>query len=157
MFPIHTKGSVVLRNVNTPDRVQSVLSAIAAGLRSARARKVQIDEESIVFRGGMFRLVSNMNLLSAITKGRISVHLEPNVVKLDYDLWFTELLVAAIAGACFLGVGGLAVLRQAPSNAVCFGLFAFTWFFGGNILLAKLRFRAFLRRCAGQCLDPPVP
>ena len=153
MFPIHTRGSVVLPNVNTPDRVQSVLSAIAAGLRSARARKVQIDGESIVFRGGMFRLVLGTNLLVGVTKGRISVHLEPNVVKLDYDLWFTELLVAAIAGGCFLGVGGLAVT---PSNAVCFGFFAFTCFFGINVLVAKSRFRAFLRKCAGQCTGPPT-
>jgi hypothetical protein len=150
MFPIHTKNSIVLPNVNTPDRVQSVLSTIEKELRSVRARKVQIDGKSIAFRGGILRLVSNWNLLVGITKGRISVHLEPNVVKVDYELWFTELLVAAIAMSCFFGVAGRIYLRQAPGVAVCVGLLAFTFFFGLNMLFAKLGFRAFLKECAEQ-------
>jgi len=149
MFLIHTKGSIVLPN-DSPDRVQSVLSAIAAGLESARARKVRVDEASIVFTAGIFRLVSSTNLLAGVSKGRISVHLEPNVVKLDYDLWFTELLVGSIAGGCFLGVAGLASGRLAPSIAVCLGLFMFACFFGLNMLITMVRFRAFLTNCAGQ-------
>ena len=150
MLQFNTKGSIVLPNVNAPDRVQSVLLAIEKGLISARARKVQIDDESIVFRGGVLRLVSNINLLAPITKGRVSVHLEPDVVKLNYELWFTELLVLGIVASCFLSIYGLAGMRLPPSSALCLGLFAFTFLFGVNILIAKSRFRAFLIKCAGQ-------
>ena len=143
-------------NVITPDRVRSVLSVVEKGLRSARARKIQINEESIVFRGGIFRLVSSMNLLVGVTKGRISAHIEPNAIKLDYELWFTELLVGAIVLSCFFGVGGLVMWQVSSSNAVCVGLLAFVWFFGMNMIITMLRFRAFLGGCARQS-DSSMP
>jgi hypothetical protein len=134
MFPIHTKNSIVLPSVNTPDRVESVLSVIEEELRSVQARKIRVDGESIVFRGGFFRPVSGLNPLIGITKGRISVHLEPNVIILEYELWFTELLFVAIALSCCGGVAGLTQLQWAPGAAVCLGLFFFTLFFGLNML-----------------------
>ncbi len=43
-----------------------------------------IQGDDLTFRGGMFRLVNNRNILSPITGGRIEVALTGNRVTVDY-------------------------------------------------------------------------
>lgn len=153
MFPVHMKGSILVRSVRVAGAVPPILSTIAQGLSSARARGVQIDGGSVTFRAGLFRLVSSINLLAAVTRGRVSVCIGPDGTRLDYDLCFTGVLAAAVAGAGFLGIAGLIGVGLAPSKAVVLGVCSFVFFFAGNVFLARARFRAFLRKCVMRAAE----
>jgi len=153
MFPISTKKSLVLPNVNTPHTVKTILGTIEKELGDQRARGIRKDNESIAFRGGFFRCVSNWNLLGPITEGKVSVRLEHNAVRLDYELWFTQSLIFVSAGSCFMGVLGLCAMPQTPSVGVYFGLFVFAFLFGFNVVLPRRMFGAFLKECVGTKSD----
>jgi hypothetical protein len=124
-----------------------VLRALVSQLESAKARAIRRTGNTIVFRGGPFRLVSAWNPLVAVTSGRVVVTGENRPVSMTYTISFAEIFwtsLALVLGAGLLG-GGSDVLTP---KAI--GLAGFIWLllFGGNVLLACLRFRRLLRRAA---------
>ena len=141
---ICTRGSIAFPNVDQPDRVKSVVSSIVRGLNSAHAPTVRPRGDVIEFKGCMFRAVFNWSPLAIITKGRVSVRLEPGNVKVDYCLWYTGLFVLATVPSCLIGVCALASMSIA---ALAVAIAAFAVLFGLNRLISKLLFRAYLMDC----------
>lgn len=148
MFPLQTRSELVFQftrgEISGPSLI---LNKISAGLMGLRARHVRIVDDSLVFKGGLLRLVASTNVLVAISKGRVSVHLEPKKIRIVYELCFVELLLAAMIGGVFFGIAGVVGAGLRSSSGVILGGMMSLWFFMGNWLVVHARFRRFLAQC----------
>ena len=123
---------------------EDLLRMFAQRLEDVRAGNVTVEENSVGFTGGVFRLVSNWNLLVGITSGRIE--LEPEADRIAYSLSFIQLVVGGTVMiglmAVFMGATGF------PSVAFFCGLpFMWLWLVGMNYLITLARFDRFIKRC----------
>ena len=147
-FPLDYRGRVSWRSqtgVQSEQLQQEVLSHLAQALTDVKGSP-QVQGGRVSFTGGVFRAVSNWNVLYPITEGFIEVQPEQDFYVISYELNFKQILVMAsvIAGVLFLMS---AVVGQAPVVAVFF-LCSFVWLaiFGMNYVRAMATFPGFITR-----------
>jgi hypothetical protein len=114
---------------------------LANCLRRVEARQVATEANRISFKGGVFRLVGNWNVLCPFGFGDLTV--DANTRQIQYRLSFRQLFFVATALTGFLGICASFELRSWP--AVPFIPLIWAWLFGGNLILGIPRFEAFLR------------
>jgi hypothetical protein len=142
-FPISLSGAVTVRDVT----VEQALDRLEGALAQAKAGALRREGSAVQFRGGVFRLVSNWNVLVPISNGALEVSPSANGVSVTYRVTFGQMLVAVtlMVGAFF----GSFVMTT-PNTSVAGGLgilaVAWLWLFGGNFALTRWRLPAFLVR-----------
>lgn len=129
----------------------SMLTAhLADCLRRVYARNITVDGNRITFRGGVFRLVTNWNVLVPFGSGQLEVDTTARQVR--YRLSVAQLVIVATGLVAFIGSSMLVV--PLPEEAGTFAtpfvamfcLIAWGWFVVGNLVIGVARFRGFLRR-----------
>jgi len=144
-FPVSIEGSLEVEvpgDLSKP--VDAVLGGLVTGLERVRASSIKRKDASVAFKVDFFRFVTKGNLLIPIEGGTIAVEPKDGIVKVTYRLGTIRVLIIASAAALFF----LAVSRS-------FGVGAMAWLglFGGNYVLAMIRFRWFVRRHVGATLE----
>lgn len=125
-----------------PDADLSPLPAHLAGcLRRKSAREVKIEGETVRFRGGAFRWVSNWNVLYPFGFGDFTV--DSGNRRVQYRLSFRQLIVAGSLATGFMAA--VLVGNSVPQGLVLVPLI-WLWFVGGNLAIGLLHFRYFVRR-----------
>ena len=128
---------------------EAALAGLAAGLARVRASTIAREGSCVLFYVRFLRLVLNTNLLVPIESGAIRAEVEGDAIRLSYCLRTVRLCViaAAMALACavFAGSAGFDTV-----HSVGIGLLAWLWLFGGNYLIALVRFRWFVKRCVRE-------
>ncbi len=143
MFPTSIKGTIELSTCE-PSDIPRILINVRSELEAASARDIHLSENKISFRGGIFRLVTNWNVLVPIGSGEIEVDPgSPPVLK--YNFSTLEILVIASLMALFVG-GSMALARPITLQTMEFPIVAWLWLFGMNYLVAAFRLPAFVRR-----------
>lgn len=145
-FPTNISGTVRL-SVLTPEQIPALVSALNAALEVARAVDISRTGNSITFSSGIFRFVSNLNVLAPVSNGVIEV--QPGAPgKVVFRFSCMQLLIIATVVALYVGL----VIPSSEPLAFKLGLPVLVWFwlFGVNYVIARVRLVAFIRR-ATRC------
>ena len=121
----------------------ALIAHLADCLRKLDAHEIRISHTSVSFRGGMFRFVSNWNLLGPFGYGELIVNDATHEVR--YHLSFRQL---AWAATIILGcMSAFALYASGYNPGIPFLVFGFGWLWlvGGNLAIGIWRFRRFLR------------
>ena len=150
MSPFIVSGSVDIR---VGDSFASDAGRDAIGRAISRLRPRQLQEKGgrIVFRGGVLRLVSGLNLLAPVTDGEVALVMRGPNLRISYTLTLHELVFAVLLLSTALGLA--LALTGGPWWIA--GVLA-VWLFGLNVLILRFRFPRFLRRAVlSEALKPP--
>ncbi|MGI8655231.1 MAG: hypothetical protein ACR2LC_08440 [Pyrinomonadaceae bacterium] len=93
-FPIDNHGEIKwinLRALNAADFKQHLLTKAFEELKAANGYNIEIQGNRISFRGGMFRFVSNWNILTQIDKGYIEIAPSSEGLTVSYYISFRQL------------------------------------------------------------------
>ncbi len=142
-FPISVSGAVAVRDVT----VEQAIDRLEGALAQAKAVALRREGSAVQFRGGVFRLVSNWNVLVPISNGVLEVSPTANGVSICYRVTFRQMLVVV---TLMVGVFFGPFVMAAPNTSVAGGLgilsVSWLWLFGGNFVLTRWRLPAFLVR-----------
>ena len=145
-LPFSLSGRVMLTDPSDP---AIAIARIVDALKAARATDIHQTGHSVTFRAGVFRLVTSLNPLVPIGSGEVAVQASSSGVAIDYRISFRQIFV--VVSVAVVGFFGPLVLTAPNVNAweatLLLG-FAWLWLFGGNVLIACIRFPKWLRRAA---------
>lgn len=111
-------------------------------LRQKHASTVEVSGNHVEFTAGMFRLVSNWNVLVPFGFGDLAV--DPKNRQVRYSVSFRQLTILATG---MVGLMAAFILFGSPSEfPLVFIPIMWAWFVGGNLLIGVPRFQSFLRR-----------
>ena len=146
MFPISIVGEFDISMKESED-VNSVLNKIEKGLDTVRATSIVRTANKVTFRGGIFRLVTNWNILVPVGYGVIGVQ-PGNPGSVTYKFSCLEMLVTTTIMVVLMGVF---ILSSIPISAfsIFAPIFMWLWLFGMNYLIAMLRLPVFVKKIAG--------
>jgi hypothetical protein len=153
MFPGYS-SSVSLPIVGSERVAMKLPSVLAAELASVEARRIRVTDNSVRFTGGLFRLVSGLNILGPITRGEIAITSNPEVVRLKYRISFMQLILTASLLVTFFALW-IAGRRPFTVDHVLFVCFVWLWLVALNAVVAIFRFRRFLRNCIVKACAAP--
>lgn len=134
--------------------IDEALGLLHAALDGRGAAALRRDGPSIQFRGGLgirsrgglfSSAFSNWNVLMPITSGVLEIAPAPGGVRVGYRVTFWQLVAVATPMVGFLAyfAGGE---PGPPGGGLTLFAIAWSWLVGGNVLIARVRFPAFLRR-----------
>lgn len=141
MLPFDYSGEYRWRGISDGEAGEikrRLLKASAEELCRVKGRNVRVEGDKVYFSGGMFRLVSNWNILTQIDHGHIEVSDVGEDIIVSYYISFRFLVVAGTV--LVLIFSGLASL---PLPVV---VIAWLWLIGMNLLIAIVRFPRFVAR-----------
>ena len=125
----------------------SLPAHLARCLRSVDASTVEIVGNRVTFTAGIFRLVSNWNVLVGFGSGDLTV--DSDACKVRYTLNCWQLVVAATVMIIFAAVILLASVSESGGKTLSLlPVLPFMWFWlvGGNLAIGIPRFKSFVAR-----------
>jgi hypothetical protein len=117
---------------------RQLLTASADELRRVKGRNVRVEGDRVLFGGGMFRLVSNWNILTQIDHGYIEVKSTGKEIIVTYYISFKFLVIA--------GTVLVLIFVGEASPPVTLAVIAWLWLIGMNLLIVMMRFPRFVER-----------
>jgi hypothetical protein len=120
---------------------RALLVHLAGSLRKIDARAVTISDESVTFRGGLFRLVSSWNILMPFGSGELVVDAKKHAVR--YRL-FIHQFVLVVTAMTMMAFAFASPIRIIPGGLIFLTL-TWLWLIGVNLLIGLPRFKRFLR------------
>jgi len=158
-FPLSLVGSF---NVEAPggasdESVVLLKTAISDWLVKKGARAISDTAQGISFKAGLFRPVTGLNPLVAVSSADVEFVRNRTVIHVTYRLRFTELLIAATFGvALLIGFQLVIAPKLTPVQMLVFSVIGWLWLFGMNYLIAKYRIPNALKKLASQATDGKV-
>ncbi len=138
-------------HVQDPDRLLGIVRDVfGRKLESVKARNIEIAENSLTFTGGIFRLVSNWNLLGPIDHGTIEIVASDQVITVRFRISFVQLIIVSTMLTTLMALVIASRFRGEPPLG--FYIFLWFWFVGGNMAISIPRFRGFVKRCVKEAL-----
>jgi hypothetical protein len=119
---------------------------LANCLRDVKAHAIEIEGSHIAFTGGMFRLVSNWNVLVPFGYGDLTV--DAVTRQIHYRLSSRQLVITAVVVSVMLAVSvivGMTASRGGPWQPILVIPLIWIWIVGGNLGIGLWRFQCFLR------------
>jgi hypothetical protein len=151
--PLITSGTIRVDTL-PDDGLPGLIARVEQALRRVRAARLQVSGDTISFRGGFFRAVTNWNILVPISSGEIHFSRIDGSVLVRYRISFLGL---------FLMTTGLVLIPlfffgDPIQSGVIFALpFMWLWLFGANYFTTRFRFPRFLASAAGATLPATQP
>jgi hypothetical protein len=128
--------------------VQEAVRAFAERIQAFKPRVIKQGDDKIFYTAGVLRLVSNVNLLYAISEGEIKIEKKEHTLIVHYVIRFHELVALSIIPA----VGALVVMDSIIGKVI--GLLLVVLFsYGGNVLITILRYKRFIKNTADAWLE----
>jgi hypothetical protein len=125
----------------------SLPAHLARCLRSVDPSTVEIIGNRVTFTAGIFRLVSNWNILVGFGSGDLTV--DSDACKVRYTLNCWQLVVVATVMTVFGAVVLLASVSDSGGKTLSLLPvlpFMWLWFVGGNLAIGIPRFKSFVTR-----------
>ena len=132
------------RSVQLPPQVDEshLLRHVATCLQHVEARNICVNNDSVVFTGGVFRMVTTWNVLVPFDRGEFAVSADSRT--LSYRLSYRHLLL--ISTVMVVWVGMFMFVSHLPVPFLLLLPLMWGWLFGANLALGKNRFDRFARR-----------
>ena len=96
-FPVSVDGTITLVEPPSDEEVLRVVERIKALLERARTSSISHSGSGVTFRGGLFRFVSNWNVLVPFGWGRIDVEAVQGALVIHYHLSTVQILLLMLA------------------------------------------------------------
>jgi hypothetical protein len=139
MFPLSIDGEIELKS-SAPE--SDILSGLRRALAAQKANNISTDGRRIAFEAGVFRLVSNWNVLVPVGSGTIEiVPGPPRRVRYAFSCRQMAAFTTAMAGV----MSCLAAREGGAAGAVLIFAGAWAWLFGMNYIIAAFRLPGFVR------------
>jgi hypothetical protein len=119
---------------------------LANCLRDVKARTIEIEGSHIAFTGGMFRVVSNWNVLVPFGYGDLTV--DAITRQVHYRLSSRQLVVSATVLSIVLAIFVVVQVTASsggPWQPILAIPLIWVWLVGGNLAIGLWRFQRFLR------------
>lgn len=142
VFPLTIDGTVRVKvpaGCKAPEEI--ALSGLAENLEKAKVSTIRRHASSLAFTVNFLRFVWSGNLLVPIEDGTIDVTRDADKLKVTYRLGTFRLFF--IVTAFMVPVFVITLSQQGLGQAVKFTGIGWGWLFGGNYLIALIRFRWF--------------
>jgi hypothetical protein len=139
-FPFSSSGKILVESADLPGAIAIVEDTI----KRARPGRISVTETRIDFTGGLFRWVTNWNLLGPIGSGSITFRQINNAVELQYHVSFVQMFIVSTALVLFM-FGVLPILQSDKGEPIVVLGLMWLWIFGGNYLITIFRFPDALR------------
>jgi hypothetical protein len=148
IFPLSWVGDIrVPRESGRTWDVAAAVLAIERAISAQKPKSVARVGSSVEFRAGIFRLVSNTNVLVPISSGHVDVQAEPSGLRIRYTIRFAEVLafslIVTAAVAVQVSVYPENTTRAFRAIVCCLPLI---WLLGGNVAITLFRFPRLLKR-----------
>jgi len=141
---IHHSSRIRLSWPTSPDQIELLVANLAQELRRLKARRINVAGSSVTFSAGAFRLVTNMNPLNFVTRGRIGIVQEGESFYVAYRISFFQ--VPIIVTVMVLLLGAWMTWHRFPLPLMALFLpFVWLWLVGFSRLLGALGFDYFIR------------
>jgi hypothetical protein len=115
---------------------------VAAALRHLNARAVEVNQNRVSFTGGIFRLVSNWNVLVPFGFGDLTVDSDARHIR--YRVSFRQVVIGATV---MVGIiAGFIWYESRSWQGLLFIAIGWMWIVGGNRALGISRFEHYLHR-----------
>jgi hypothetical protein len=124
-----------------------LVAHIASRLRGVEARDVRVIGNRVLFKGGIFRWVSNTNVLVPFGHGEIEVDKQNHAI--HYRLSYRQLLITTTAitgGIAVVFLSFALALSVFDPKMLLVVLLMWVWTVGGNLLIGLPRFKVFVRK-----------
>ncbi len=149
-FLLEQRGEYEWKNLRALDVDEFKLcfiSQAAVELKAVKATHIEVIDNKVLFKGGVFRFVANWNVLIWIDRGHIEAVPSADGLLIRYILSFRQLLLVSLAGIAAM----LAVFISKNSSFTIVELLALSvagWLliFGLNWLIAVVRFPLLIER-----------
>lgn len=116
---------------------------LADALRRVHANDVSVSADRVRFAGGVFRFVSNWNVLVPFGHGELIINRDAK--RLEYKVSFGQLTLILVVFSVFAVAFMLA--SRSPPGAFPVGLaIIWLWLGGMNVVIGRVRFESFLRK-----------
>ncbi len=131
-------------NVDEDVQPSALMPHLAECLRRVRARHITVDGNRITFKGGVFRFVSNWNVLSPFGTGELEFL--PTTRQVRYRLSLAQCIIVGTVIGGFLAVLMLCVPHSEPppEGFVPVALVFWVLLVGVSLLIGIGRFESFL-------------
>ena len=120
---------------------EKLASHLADCLHDADAKTVDLADGRASFKGGVFRMVSNWNVLAPFGSGEMRVN--PTTRQVFYRLSVRELVAM---GTVVVGLMTIFTLMSRAWQPAIFMPIMWLWIVGGNLAIGTFRFERFVRR-----------
>lgn len=152
MFPANIEGEFRIGDIDA-EEAERRLTAFEEWLRGAKATDIEREGDTVTFRAGIFRWVSNWNPLVPIGWGRVELSRAEGVLRYDFSCRQLLVLISvwAVVGAAGCALAGF--WTGSPLVAPIMGV----WLFGMNYLMASWRLSKVLREKLGPAVEPEPP
>jgi hypothetical protein len=125
-------------------QIETLLAHLSDRLRDVEARRITISDNSVSFRGGLFRFAGRWNVLVPFGYGELVT--DPEKRRVHYRLSIRELVVAVTTMMVLVAIGAWVLIQESPGIVLFFALgWLWLWLVGGNLLFGIPRFKRFLR------------
>jgi hypothetical protein len=118
----------------------NLLPYLAEAIRAVKGRDVAVSGDTVSFRGGMFRLVTNRNILMPFGRGVLTV--DPLTRQVRYELSFAQLFVFQTIIWGFVAI----MMSRTPGAPYIVPVVLWLIVVAANLLIGVPRFRSFLRK-----------
>lgn len=146
-LPLYWKCRLSIKPKQTSNLyLENLKNYLANNILQEEALSADIKNNYIHFKVGLCRPFWSWKLLVAITSGIISLTEEKGVIYIEYKLTFEYLIIGATI--IMIPIGFIHGIASLADIAILAGLWF--WLVGGNILIAGIRFRGFMKRCASE-------
>ncbi len=152
VFPLDISGQVAVPDA-TALRAPALIAHFERALVRERASSVSTAGNRLTFRVGMFRFVSNMNILAFIGSGEIEIQPgSPATVSFRFSCLRSLLAMTAIASGLALHLASGPI---SPAIRFWIPVGMWLWLFGANYLIASSQLRQFVRNVVAESSSSP--
>jgi hypothetical protein len=139
------RGELTFESHNPEVSATAYAKLLGELLREALPRKLEVNGTRVFVHGGIFRFVSNWNVLIGVTTATIVVVSGQNRITVQYDIALTEML--AVCGT-FTGILFTTIVLADLEWPVAAGGLAMIWgwLFNANYLTTRFRMRSLFKR-----------
>ena len=122
---------------------EMILDRLAGRIKAQKPSSISSNPHQITFSGGFFRFVGNWNLLVAIDYGVIDVVPDHNRLLISYNIRFIGLFILSSLMTIMFAFAIFSSGFTLQNLVAVAGIWL--WFFGGNFIIAVVRFHNFVR------------
>jgi hypothetical protein len=143
-------GKVTIRDA---PEAEVAATRLERALHELKAGRVERADSQIQFTGGVFRSVSNLNLLVPVDSGELYIEPSSSFLTIRYRLRFTQMFVLVSVMVLILFVP---ILVSAPSlpgpDAIVVPFLVWLGLYGGNVAISIVRFPGWIQEVVtGKC------
>jgi len=151
-FPVSYQGYTSLSH--TKMTIEETVQNICIGLRNNNSSNIKVTGSSITFDGNLFGSLSNWNIMSMVSNGKIDISKTDGTTEIKYNINFIHsfflsiFLIVIVSALIFLS--SIITKDNGLLGNIYYMPIAWLFIFGANYLITIIRIPYFMRKIVGS-------